>query len=68
MAASEDNNVHADNARTHAVEIPAHGRRLIVVMPGDLTADGRGRLRRRRESDEAALRALLRREASSGIA
>jgi hypothetical protein len=42
-----------------AVEIPAHGLRLIVVKPGDLTADGRGRLLRIWQPDEAALRALL---------
>jgi len=42
-----------------AVEIPAHGLRLIVVRPGDLTANRRGRLLRIRESDETALRTLL---------
>lgn len=48
-----------------AVEIPAHGLRLIVVKPSDLTADGRGRLVRSRGSDEAALRTLLLAEANS---
>jgi hypothetical protein len=42
-----------------AVEIPAHGLRLIVVKPSDLTADGRGRLLRDRVPDEATLRPLL---------
>jgi len=42
-----------------AAEIPAHGLRLVVVRPSELTADQRGRLLRRREPDEAALRALL---------
>ncbi|WCH90831.1 hypothetical protein POD33_01240 [Streptomyces moderatus] len=40
-------------------EIPAHGLRLIVVRPADLDADGRGRLRRNREADVVALKALL---------
>jgi hypothetical protein len=48
-----------------AVEIPAHGLRLIVVRPSDLAADGRGRLPRNREVDEAALLALLVGETSS---
>jgi hypothetical protein len=48
-----------------AVEIPAHGLRLIVVRPSDLAADGRGRLLRIREPDSAALRALLLGETSS---
>ena len=42
-----------------AVEIPAHGLRLIVVKPNDLASDRRGRLLRTREPDLAALRALL---------
>jgi hypothetical protein len=42
-----------------AVEIPAHGLRLIVVKPSDLAADRRGRLLRIRERDEAGLRSLL---------
>jgi hypothetical protein len=41
-----------------AVEIPAHGLRLIVVKPSDLT-DRRGRLLRRRDHDLEALRLLL---------
>ncbi len=49
-----------------AVEIPAHGLRLIVVKPSDLAADGRGRLLRHREPDEAALRSLLRGETTAG--
>lgn len=40
-------------------EIPAHGLRLVVVRPADLDADGRGRLRRDREADLAALRKAL---------
>jgi hypothetical protein len=42
-----------------AVEIPAHGLRLMVVKPSDLAADGRGRLLRDWVPDEAALRPLL---------
>jgi hypothetical protein len=42
-----------------AIEIPAHGLRLVVVTPGDLGADRRGRLLRHRDSDLAALRVLL---------
>lgn len=41
------------------VELPAHGLRLVVVRPGDLSADRRGRLLRLRETDEAALRTLI---------
>jgi hypothetical protein len=48
-----------------AVEIPAHGLRLIVVMLSDLAGDRRGRLLRIREPDSAALRALLLGETSS---
>ncbi|MBY8341243.1 hypothetical protein LXH13_19435 [Streptomyces spinosirectus] len=40
-------------------EIPAHGLRLIVIRPADLDADGRGRLRRNRETDLAALKRIL---------
>ncbi|MFF0205826.1 hypothetical protein [Streptomyces sp. NPDC005017] len=43
-------------------EIPAHGLRLVVIRPADLDADGRGRLRRSREADLAALRAVLARD------
>jgi hypothetical protein len=42
-----------------AVEIPAHGLRLIVVTPNDVAADQRGRLLRRRDIDLAALGVLL---------
>ncbi|GGV77634.1 hypothetical protein GCM10010228_44770 [Streptomyces massasporeus] len=42
--------------------IPAHGLRLVVVRPADLDADGRGRLRRNREADLAALRKILARD------
>jgi hypothetical protein len=42
-----------------ATEVPAHGLRLIVLRPSDLTADNRGRLLRRRALDEAALRPVL---------
>jgi hypothetical protein len=51
-----------------AVEIPAHGLRLIVVKPSDLAADDRGRLLRDRDPNEAALRTLLLGETSSGAA
>lgn len=51
-----------------AVQIPAHGLRLIIVEPNHLIANRRGRLLRRRESDEAALRTLLLVEESSGAA
>jgi len=51
-----------------AAEIPVHGLRLIVVRPGDLMADKRGRLLCRREPDEAALRVLLLGETHSGTA
>jgi hypothetical protein len=40
--------------------IPRHGLRLVVVKPSDLSADKRGRLRRERNRDLEALRALLR--------
>lgn len=40
-------------------ELPKHGIRLIVVRPRDLDSDGRGRLRRNRELDLQALRAIL---------
>lgn len=43
-------------------EIPAHGRRLIVIRPADLDADGRGRLRRNQEADLVALRNILARD------
>jgi hypothetical protein len=39
--------------------IPQNGLMLIVIRPADLAADGSGRLRRHRESDLAAVRALL---------
>jgi hypothetical protein len=42
-----------------AVEIPAHGLRLIVVTPRDLNADRRGRLLRSRDEELPALRRLL---------
>jgi hypothetical protein len=40
-------------------EIPAHGLRLVILRPAQLDADGRGRLRRNRASDRAALEDLL---------
>ncbi|MCW8100866.1 hypothetical protein [Streptomyces tauricus] len=40
-------------------EIPAHGLRLVVVRPADLDADGRGRLRRNKKADLAALKKIL---------
>ena len=43
-------------------EIPAHGLRLVVIRPADLDGDGRGRLRRNREADLVALRAILARD------
>lgn len=39
--------------------IPAHGIRLVVIRPADLSANKRGRLRREREADLAALREIL---------
>lgn len=51
-----------------AVEIPAHGLRLIVVRPSDLASDGRGRLLRIRAPDSTALRALLFGETGSATA
>ncbi|MEU1619928.1 hypothetical protein ABZ479_21830 [Streptomyces sp. NPDC005722] len=39
--------------------IPENGLDLLVIRPGDLAADARGRLRRFREADLAALRGLL---------
>lgn len=42
-----------------AAEVPAHGLRLIVLRPSDLTADDRGRLLRRRAPDETVLRPSL---------
>ncbi|MFJ8112712.1 hypothetical protein [Streptomyces sp. NPDC096132] len=49
------------DARREA-EIPAHGLRLVVIRPADLDADGRGRLRRNKEADQAALRKILARD------
>ncbi|MDX2646126.1 hypothetical protein PV341_21695 [Streptomyces sp. PA03-1a] len=40
-------------------QIPARGLRLVVIRPGDLDADSRGRLRRNRDSDLEAVRKLL---------
>jgi hypothetical protein len=40
-------------------EIPRQGLKLLIVKPGDLDADGQGRLNRRRATDLAALRDLL---------
>ncbi|HEY9441232.1 MAG TPA: hypothetical protein VIS29_21825 [Streptomyces sp.] len=40
-------------------EIPAHGLWFVVIRPDDLDADGRGRLRRNRESDLRVVRKLL---------
>ncbi|WP_306368156.1 hypothetical protein [Nocardiopsis sp. CC223A] len=45
--------------RRRDTEIPAHDLRLVVIRPADLDADGRGRLRRNRESDLEAVRGLL---------
>lgn len=41
------------------LEIPKHGLRLVVVTPGDLQADRRGRLRRDHAKDLPVLRTLL---------
>lgn len=49
-----------------ATEIPAHGLRLVIVKPGDLAADKRGRLQRRGDDDLPALRAVLMRERRTG--
>ncbi|WP_212823657.1 hypothetical protein [Polymorphospora rubra] len=43
-------------------EIPAHGLRLVVIRPGDLDSDSRGRLRRNVDSDLEVIRKLLTRE------
>jgi len=48
------------------IEVPAHGLTLAVIRPTDLNADSRGRLRRSRASDRAALEVLLRPEVSPG--
>ncbi|RQW99846.1 hypothetical protein [Micromonospora inaquosa] len=40
-------------------EIPAHGLRLIVIRPGDLNSDSRGRLHRSVESDLDVIRKLV---------
>ncbi|GHF91691.1 hypothetical protein GCM10018790_80990 [Kitasatospora xanthocidica] len=45
--------------RRRDVQIPANGLRLIVLRPADLQANGRGRLRRHREADLAAIRHAL---------
>jgi hypothetical protein len=42
-----------------AVEIPAHGLSLILISPGDLAADKRGRLLRHCSDDLTALGVLL---------
>jgi hypothetical protein len=42
-----------------ASEIPAHGLRLVVVRPGDLAANSRGRLLRERSHDTERVRRLL---------
>ncbi len=47
-----------DERRDH--EIPAHGLRLLLVRPGDLSADSRGRLRREPTHDREALQQILR--------
>ena len=39
--------------------VPAHGLRLVVIKPADLACDGRGRLRRDRETDLRAVRVVL---------
>lgn len=39
--------------------IPSHGLRLVVIQPGDLASNRRGRLTRDRSRDLASLRALL---------
>jgi hypothetical protein len=44
------------------IEIPAHGLRLVVIRPGDLNADSRGRLRRNTTVDLDAVRRLLARD------
>lgn len=40
-------------------EIPRHGLRLVIIKPGDLDADSRGRLRRNHEKDVVAVRHIL---------
>lgn len=39
--------------------IPAHGLRLVVIRPSDLSSNGGGRLRRLREGDIEQIRRLL---------
>lgn len=39
--------------------IPTHGLRLLIIRPGQLAADSRGRLRRDRAHDQAALEQLV---------
>lgn len=39
--------------------IPEHGLRLVIIKPDDLSADTRGRLRRDRDRDSAAVQDLL---------
>jgi hypothetical protein len=41
------------------IEIPRHGIRLLIVTPGDLDSDGRGRLRRSPGSDSLGIAKLL---------
>ena len=45
-------------------EIPAHGLRLVIVRPGDLSADSRGRLLRMPAEDMVSLRCLIDEDAS----
>jgi hypothetical protein len=40
-------------------EIPKHGLRLVIVRPGDLSTNSRGRLLRRRDADVVSLARLL---------
>jgi hypothetical protein len=47
-------------------EIPAHGLRLMVVRPSDLSADSQGRLRRMPAEDKEALSRLIRADAPPG--
>lgn len=47
-------------------EIPAHGLRLVVIRPADLSAGARGRLRRDEAADLRALRELLGRVSDEG--
>ena len=45
--------------RRREVEIPAHGLRLVIIKPSDLSANGSGRLRQDRAADLPVVKTLL---------